>query len=379
MQALPHNLPQKTGAKRMHSENCVFLAGALRCPDILRLVVGEKDLTPASLEGFSENMSVPGIWQALNSAVQGAVLNSVDAEDRAKLDFYGEVYGAVQTQVKIGLSNGTDMVANAYVTKQNDLRFELPDALNSEAVHMRMAEEIMMYYNDLSAEYVTIRLPGIFRRATSYVTTRAMPADPDRDLSQNVVIKERKRPYMNFFAVEENDLQFRRYDGQLSNVVNRGTIHVGQVMAVLPYDPVLDCVLLVEQFRAAVMMSGSLTPWVWQPVAGLIDPGETSEAAAHREAKEEAGLTLSGLERAGQAYSSPGSSTEYMHLFVGIADLRDTQAIGGLAEEDEDIRSRVLSFEELIQAVDLHQFQDLPLLMLANWLARHRDRLRLMA
>ncbi len=367
----------------MHSESRVFLTGVLCRPDVLRLVVGEVvgevKLSSASLHDFQSDESVPGTWLAPHSIVQGSVLQTENAQDRDRLDFYCAVYGAEPTQVTVTPANGPEIVVQAYVAAQDTARFELPDRAQPKAVYTRMAEEIMLYFNELSADYVAARMPGIFRRATSYVATLAMPEDKVRDLSRDVVIRERHQPYMNFFAIEENDLQFRRYDGQLSDVVNRGTLHVGQVVVVLPYDPVRDCVLLVEQFRAAVFMSGNRTPWVWQPVAGLIDPGEAPATAAHREAAEESGLTLSRLEDAGQAYSSPGSSTEFVYMYVGIADLGKTQTIGGLAEEGEDIRSRVLSFEALMQALDSHQFHDLPLLSLALWLARHRDRLRLMA
>lgn len=362
----------------MISENCVFLAGALCCPDILRLLVGETKPSAAVLHGFGSDPSVPSIWPAQQSVVQGTLLQPVNAQARDKLNFYCAVFGAIPTQVKITPANGAEITVQAYVTPDSDARFKLPDTMQADLVYTRMAQEIMLYFGDLPAPYFAERMSGIFRRATSYVATQALPADPERDISKDVVIKKQMRPYMNFFAVEENDLQFRRYDGQMSEVVNRGALHIGQVVAVLPYDPVRDCVLLVEQFRAAVMMSGNRAPWVWQPVAGLIDPGEAPATAAHREAAEEAGLTLSRLEDAGQAYSSPGSSTEFIHLFVGIADLRETQTLGGLAEEDEDICCRVLSFDDLMKAVDLNQFQDLHLLVLANWLARHRDRLRMM-
>ncbi|MFT4962623.1 MAG: ADP-ribose pyrophosphatase [Paracoccaceae bacterium] len=307
------------------------------------------------------------------------MLQITDSTARDRLDFYCAVFAARPTQVDVTLADGATIAAQTYVSEQKDVRFALTGMAQADAVHLRMAGEIMMSFNHLSVEYVADRLAGIFRRATSYVATQSMPADPERDMSRDVVIKARQQPYMNFFTVEENDLRFRRYDGQLSEVINRGALHVGQVVAVLPYDPVRDCVLLVEQFRAAVFMSGNAAPWMWQPVAGLIDPGETPVHAAHREADEEAGLRFSRLEDAGQAYSSPGSSTEFVYLYVGIADLGATQTHGGLSEEDEDIRSQVLSFDALMQALDSNQFHDLPLFSLALWLARHRDRLRLMA
>lgn len=357
----------------------LFLAGTLGDPDILFLLVGDCEMSPAKLFGYRQDGSVPYVRKESQSLLQGQILQAPDATARDRLEYYCAVFGAVTAQVEITQNDGTKMMVLTFVSAQDKAGFDPPAMAPAKAVWARMAGEIMRNYNRLPADYVAERLPGIFRRATSYVATQALPADPDRDMSRDVVIQAHQQPYLNFFTVEENNLQFRRYDGQLSEVVNRGAWHVGQVVAVLPYDPVRDCVLLVEQFRAAVHMSGNAAPWLWQPIAGLIDPGDTPASAAHREAAEEAGLVLSRLEDAGQAYSSPGSSTEFVHMYVGIADLAKTQKIGGLAEEDEDILSQVLGFDALMQAVDSNQFNDLPLLCLAQWLARHRDRLRLMA
>ncbi|MEM7321098.1 MAG: tellurium resistance protein, partial [Pseudomonadota bacterium] len=71
-----------------------------------------------------------------------------------------------------------------------------------------------------------------------------------------------------------------------------------------------------------------------------------------------------------------GASTEYLNLYVGITDLSNIRPLGGLDVEDEDICSKVLPFSELMDMVDAHRMNDLPLLAVANWLARHRQRLR---
>ena len=76
------------------------------------------------------------------------------------------------------------------------------------------------------------------------------------------------------------------------------------------------------------------------------------------------------------AFSSSGSSTEYLHLYVGLADLTKTIDNGGLGTEGEDIRTQILPYERFMDHVDSHGFKDLPLLALAHWLARHRDSLR---
>jgi len=112
-------------------------------------------------------------------------------------------------------------------------------------------------------------------------------------------------------------------------------------------------------------------------VAGRIDPGETPEETARREALEEAGLELKGLEFVSRSYASPGNSTEFYHIYVGLADLPEEVAgIAGLDEENEDIRGHVMTFEEALALADADRLQAAPLVLAINWLARHRDRLR---
>ena len=208
------------------------------------------------------------------------------------------------------------------------------------------------------------------------IAGRNRSPDPERDLSRDVIVTAHHHPYARFFSLQEIDVQVRQYDGGMSDVLNRAAVLVGEAAVVLPYDPVRDCVLLVEQFRAPVFMAGDPAPWIWEPVAGLLEPGEAAETAARREALEETGLTIGRLESAGEMYSSTGSSTEYLHLFVGFADLGgDITGTGG-TDEGEDIRSQVISYEALMQGVDGGRYKDMPLVTTALWLARHRDRLR---
>ena len=75
-------------------------------------------------------------------------------------------------------------------------------------------------------------------------------------------------------------------------------------MIVLPYDPVHDRVLLVEQFRAGPFARQEENPWCLEPIAGLIDQSKTPEEAGLRESHEEAGLTLSRLELVARSYPS---------------------------------------------------------------------------
>jgi ADP-ribose pyrophosphatase YjhB (NUDIX family) len=114
-----------------------------------------------------------------------------------------------------------------------------------------------------------------------------------------------------------------------------------------------------------------------EPIAGRVELGQTPEQAAHREAQEEARLELGTLHLVANYYPSPGAITEYLTCYVGIADLPDESAcVAGLAEEQEDIASSLMSFETLMTLADSSALDTGPLFISALWLARHRDRLR---
>ena len=68
----------------------------------------------------------------------------------------------------------------------------------------------------------------------------------------------------------------------------------GRAAAVLPYDPVADAVVLIEQFRLPALAAG-LDPVLVELPAGLCDDGETPEATARRETMEEMGLAVGAL------------------------------------------------------------------------------------
>jgi nudix-type nucleoside diphosphatase (YffH/AdpP family) len=135
--------------------------------------------------------------------------------------------------------------------------------------------------------------------------------------------------------------------------------------------------LLVEQFRTGPLARGEPNPWMIEAIAGRVDPGETPEQAALREAGEEAGITIERLIEAPRYYPSPGAKSEFIYSYIGIADLPDgAGAPGGVADEGEDIRPHLLSFEALLGLVNTGEAGNAPLILLTLWLDRMRDRLR---
>lgn len=238
------------------------------------------------------------------------------------------------------------------------------------------AAEAMALYGRLTSQALAAALPTMRMRAAARLRAEADPAPIVRRLpvdSGQIALLDDSQPYTDYFAVRQTRLSHPKFDGSASGPLLRSAWLAGDAVTILPYDPKRDRVLLVEQFRFGAFARGDRFPWCLEPIAGRIDPGETPEEAGRREAAEEAGLVLSRLLPIANYYPSPGSVTEYLYSYVGLADLPDTAAgLGGLEAEDEDIRAHVLSFAELESLIAEGEVDNAPLLISALWLAPRR-------
>ncbi|MFK7754976.1 MAG: NUDIX domain-containing protein [Sedimentitalea sp.] len=366
----------------------MFFYGTLCHVPLLECVLGRAvapdNVLPASLSGFHvalvQDQPFPALIETPGANADGIYVTGLSQADQDRLTFYE---GGFDYDLRAVEVNTVDGVRATTVFIAPPGRWPIAGAWDLDPwirqwgdLSIEAAREVMTWFGRLEPAEMAKRFDPVRIRAAARLAARARTGADDRELDRDVIVHSHTHPYLNFFAMEEMDLQYRQHDGSMGPVLNRGALMVGQASVVLPYDPVQDRVLLIEQFRAPVFMLGDPNPWVWEPVAGLVDPGETPEQAAHREALEEAGLTLDGLERAGGMYSSTGASAEYLNLFVGLCDLTQTVGTGGVESEGEDIRSEVISFDALMEGVDADLYCDMPLVTLALWLARHHARLR---
>ncbi len=170
-------------------------------------------------------------------------------------------------------------------------------------------------------------------------------------------------------------LRHQKRDGSWSDVLSREVLRRRHAVAVLPYDPLRDRVVLTEQFRAGAYLGG-INPWVTSVVAGLIEDGENPEEVAHREAQEEAGLALLALERIGRIILSPAVSTETTTLYCGRVDSRGVGGEHGLAEEGEHITVTAVPAEEAFARLLAGRIESASAVVALQWLQFHRARLR---
>lgn len=144
---------------------------------------------------------------------------------------------------------------------------------------------------------------------SSFVTSVTFGRDDVEMLSRETL-------YNGFFKMELYHFRHRLFNGGMSQTVTREIFERGHAVVLLPYDARRDQVILLEQIRIAAYDSGP-TPWLLELVAGMIEPGETLEQVARREAMEETGLTVGRCKRMLSYLASPGGTSERLTVMVG--------------------------------------------------------------
>jgi len=196
------------------------------------------------------------------------------------------------------------------------------------------------------------------------------PSNTDR-----VEILSKRELFQGYFRLEGYRLRYRLYSGGWSQEMQREIFERGHAAGVLPYDPALDAVVLIEQFRLAAFLAG-MTPWQKEVVAGIIEEGEPPAAVALREAEEEAGCRLQDILLIQRYLATGGASTETVWLYCGRVDASGLGGLHGLDHEHEDILARVVPAEEAFALLDEGKLENAPVIIALQWLRHHRARLR---
>lgn len=181
--------------------------------------------------------------------------------------------------------------------------------------------------------------------------------------------------FEGYFQVRRLILQHRLFGGGWSDKLVREVFERGDAVAVLPYEPETDSLILLEQFRPGALRD-SASPWMLELIAGVVEPGESDHAVAHREAAEEAACELTELLPIASYYPSAGACSEHVRLFCGRVNSAGVGGVHGQAEEGEDILVHRLPRTEALALLAADRIPNGHTLIALQWLQLQGDSLR---
>lgn len=148
----------------------------------------------------------------------------------------------------------------------------------------------------------------------------------------------------------------------------REVIDHGDASVVLTVDRARRVAIMVRQWRAPLIVNGD-DPYLLEACAGIVDPGESPEQTARREAEEEIGARIGTLRRIGTVVPSAGTLTERMHLFVAdVSDADRASEGGGKPGEGEDIEVVEIALDRLFDMARRGEIADAKTLILVQHL-----------
>jgi ADP-ribose pyrophosphatase len=191
----------------------------------------------------------------------------------------------------------------------------------------------------------------------------------------DVRILDDSEVFRGYYGIRRLTLRHRSFDGGWSESLTREIFERGDAVGVLLWDPRPDELVLLEQFRVGAVR-GEESPWMLELVAGVVEPGESDEDVAQREAVEEANLEVEALEPIACFYPSAGACSEQVRLFVGKVDSSSAGGVHGCDEEGEDILVHRLSRESVMALLDAGEISNGHTLIALQWLRIHGNALR---
>lgn len=186
---------------------------------------------------------------------------------------------------------------------------------------------------------------------------------------KDVELKSVKPLFEGFFSVNEYQLTHKLFKGGESDTITREIFERGDAVVMLPYDAIRDTLVLQTQFRPGAIRDNE-SPWLIECVAGMFGEQESPVDVAIREAEEEAGLAVSASDVIPimQYFSSPGGTTEKIHLYLGIVDSTNVGGVFGLDNEQEDILVTTHTREEAMKMLSEGKIVNAATIIGLQWL-----------
>lgn len=195
-------------------------------------------------------------------------------------------------------------------------------------------------------------------------------------LAKDIEVIKKELIHDGFCRIERYYLKQHCFDGSWTEEYSREFIAKPRAVGVLPYDPIHDKVVLIEQFRIGAL--GNASPWLIELVAGIKDKEhlESDEDLVRREMMEETELEAQALLPVYEYFSTPGCSTEKVKLFCAKVDSTKAPKFCGLKEEHEDLKIHVISTADAFEAVRQGEIVNAFTIIALQWLELNLSKVR---
>ncbi|HMS67893.1 MAG TPA: GDP-mannose pyrophosphatase NudK [Saprospiraceae bacterium] len=171
----------------------------------------------------------------------------------------------------------------------------------------------------------------------------------------------------NWYILKKITYEFFKKDGS-RHVQEREAYDRGNGATILLYNTQNHSIILTKQFRLPTYINGNETGMLIEACAGLLDK-DNPEECIRRETEEETGYQIKAIQKAFQAYMSPGSVTEILHFFIAEYDAEmKVNEGGGLESEQENIEVLEIDFQKAIQMIENGEIMDAKTIMLIQYL-----------
>jgi len=202
--------------------------------------------------------------------------------------------------------------------------------------------------------------------------------------TDDVEVIEKIRKHDGYFKIDRYRLRHRKHEGGVTEILDREIFERGHVVAVLLFDPDLDRLVFIEQFRPGAYAAFNSpwfnqethSPWLLECVAGVIDEGESPEQVARRECIEEANCNVQELFPITHYLASPGGTTESIFLYCARIDASGAGGVHGLELEGEDIRVVNVETQTAFAWLDEGRFTNAMTLIAMQWFKLNQNSLR---
>lgn len=170
----------------------------------------------------------------------------------------------------------------------------------------------------------------------------------------------------NWYTLRKVTFDYRKPGGGWERM-EREAYDRGNGAAILLYNRERRTVILTRQFRMPTYVNGNPDGMLIEACAGLLDEHDP-EDCIRRETEEETGYVVKDVRKVFQAYMSPGSVTEILHLFVAeySAAMKVSDG-GGLDEEQENIEVLEYDFDAAYAMISSGEIRDGKTIMLLQY------------